>query len=161
MASVPRSLGSTIELVVNSFEPNPGSEKTMRMSVCRLYVFLSVSALGVVAAPVTAWAQYRPGAVTEPAVGEQYHIEASYAWWNAEPELIVNSESLGILGTDVNLVTDLGVEKKRLGKFDLVFKPARSTGCGSSACRSSTKPTPSRCRGNSCSTASATRSACR
>jgi len=95
------------------------------MSVCRLYVFLSVSALGVLTLPTTAWAQYRPGAVTEPAVGEQYHIEASYAWWNAEPELIVNSESLGILGTDVNLVNDLGIEQKRLGKFDLVLKPGK------------------------------------
>ena len=69
-------------------------------------------------------AQYRP-APTEAAIGENYHIEASYGWWDAEPALIVNSESLGILGTDVDLINDLGIEKHRLGKFDLVLKPAK------------------------------------
>jgi len=60
-----------------------------------------------------------------PAIGEDYHIEASLNWWNAEPSLIVNSESLGIIGTDVNLITDLGIEKKRLRVFDLILKPGR------------------------------------
>jgi hypothetical protein len=97
----------------------------MKMSVIRLYVFSSVFVLGVVAAPSIASAQYRPYATTADAVGEDYHIEASYSWWNAEPSLIVNSESLEILGTDVDLVTDLGIEKKRLAIFDIVLRPAR------------------------------------
>ena len=58
-------------------------------------------------------------------VGEDYHIEAAYSFWDAEPSLIVNSESLEILGTDVNLITDLGIEKKRLGMFDIVLRPAK------------------------------------
>ena len=37
--------------------------------------------------------------------------------------MIVNSESLGILGTDIDLIYDLGIEQHRLGKFDLVLKP--------------------------------------
>lgn len=97
----------------------------MRMSVCRLYALLSLVLLGVVAAPSTVSAQYRPYATTGEAVGEDYHIEAAYSFWNAEPSLIVNSESLGIIGTDINLISDLGIEKKRLGMFDIVLRPAR------------------------------------
>ncbi len=79
--------------------------------------------MGVAGAPADALAQYRPPA--KAAIGEDYHIEASFGWWNPDPSLIVNSEALGILGTDVNLVDDLGIEKKRLRKFDLVLRPAR------------------------------------
>lgn len=96
----------------------------MRMSVCRSYALLSFLLLGVVAAPATASAQYRPYATNGDAVGEDYHIEASYNFWNAEPSLIVNSESLGILGDDINLIADLGIETKRLGMFDIVLRPA-------------------------------------
>ncbi len=97
----------------------------MRMSVCRVYVFVGLIALGVGAAPSTASAQYRPNGGSGEAVGEDYHIEAAYSYWNAEPSLIVNSESLEILGTDVNLITDLGIEQKRLGMFDIVLRPAK------------------------------------
>jgi hypothetical protein len=74
--------------------------------------------------PQIASAQYRPQA-TGAAVGENYHIEAAYGWWNAKPELIVNSESLNILGTDVDLISDLGIEQHKLGKLNLVLKPSK------------------------------------
>ncbi len=48
----------------------------------------------------------------------------SYGWWNADPTLIINSESLGIPGTDVDLVEDLGIEQKQLGKLNVVLRPA-------------------------------------
>lgn len=73
------------------------------------------------AAPAAA--QFRPPA--EPAVGEDYNIEGSIVWWNPEPSLIVTSTSIGIQGTDVDLVSDLGIEQKRLREFRLVLKPAR------------------------------------
>ncbi len=83
-----------------------------------------LAALTLVAIPQIATAQFRPVAA-EVAVGENYRIEAAYGWWDAQPELIVNSESLGIVGTDVDLVSDLGIEKHRLGKFNLVLRPAK------------------------------------
>ena len=97
----------------------------MQMSVCRVYVFASLAVLGVLSLPSTADAQYRRNAVTEGGIAEDYHIEAAYGWWNATPELIVNSESLGIVGTDLDLVNMLGIEKHKLGKFDLVLKPGK------------------------------------
>lgn len=97
----------------------------MKKTVFRVYVFSVVAMLGVAAAPTTVSAQYRPYASNGDAVGEDYHIEAAYGWWNAQPSLIVNSESLEILGTDVDLVSDLGIQQKRLGMFDLVLRPGR------------------------------------
>ena len=95
----------------------------MRMSDWRLYLVTGLVAFGVAASAADASAQYRPP--SSEAVGEDYHIEAAYGWWNPEPSLIVNSAALGILGDDVDLVSDLGIERKRLGKFDLVLRPAK------------------------------------
>ena len=95
----------------------------MRMSDFRVYTLVTLGAVGLLAVPSAATAQYRPA--PEAAVGENYHIEAAYAWWDAEPELIVNSESLGIIGSDIDLISDLGIVKHRLRKFDLVLKPGK------------------------------------
>ena len=98
----------------------------MKKNVTRLYVRLLGITLGVLAA-TPAFAQYRPQMSFNgsEAIGEDYHIEAAYSWWNAEPSLIVNSESLGIIGSNVDLITDLGIEKHKFGLFDLVLRPAR------------------------------------
>ena len=93
------------------------------MSDFRVYVVMFLGALGLLAVPSTAAAQYRPA--PEAVVGETYHIEAAYGWWNAKPELIVNSESLGILGSDIDLISDLGIEQHKLGKLDLVLRPSK------------------------------------
>ncbi len=83
---------------------------------------LALTMICVTGGAVPALAQY---SVPEPPpFGEKYHIEASYGWWNADPSLIVNSESLGILGTDVDLVDDLGIEQNQLGKVNVVLRPA-------------------------------------
>jgi len=95
----------------------------MRMSVWRLYLITGLVAFGVAASAQNASAQYRPP--SSEAVGEDYHIEAAYGWWNPQPSLIVNSAALGILGDDVDLVSDLGIGQKRLRKFDLVLRPAK------------------------------------
>ena len=95
-----------------------------RSDTLDLMLMRILAALTLVAIPQIATAQFRPVAA-EAAVGEKYHIEAAYGWWDAQPELIVNSESLGILGTDVDLISDLGIEKHRLGKFNLVLRPAK------------------------------------
>lgn len=120
----------TAARTAGAFAPSPNQTSdilapmVIRFSEWRTYAFLTLGTLGLLVAPQPAAAQYRPVA-TGAAIGEDYHIEASYNWWNAEPSLIVNSESLGILGTDVDLVSDLGIEQHRLGVFDLVLKPSK------------------------------------
>jgi hypothetical protein len=83
---------------------------------------VALTAMCVTGSALPALAQYSPP--SEPALGENYHFEASYGWWNADPSLLINSESLGIPGTDVDLVEDLGIEQKKLGKLNVVLRPA-------------------------------------
>lgn len=92
----------------------------MRSIAISLFVF-SV----VLIAPASARAQFGQVPFSDPATGETYHIEASGAFWNPTPELIVASESLGIAGSNINAVTDLGIAKKRFSEFRLVLRPAR------------------------------------
>lgn len=95
----------------------------MRMSVCRVSVMFCLGAVALLGSAAHAAAQYRPPADSAP--GENYHIEFAYGWWDASPTLIVNSESLDIIGSDVDLIEDLGIEQKRLGKINVVLRPAR------------------------------------
>jgi hypothetical protein len=85
------------------------------------FAVLTALALLALAAPVEAQFPARGDAV----IGEDYHIEASFNFWNPTPEAIVNSEALGILGTDVNLVTDLGITKQALKDLRVVLRPAK------------------------------------
>lgn len=95
----------------------------MLMTVYRSCVLAAAAAVLVAASARPVAAQYRPP--TPPAIGEDYHVEIGYGWWNADPSLIINSESIGIPGTDIDLVDDLGIEQKKLGKFDVVLRPGR------------------------------------
>jgi hypothetical protein len=76
------------------------------------------------AAPASAQYGGRRGA-SDPATGERYHVEIAGGFWNPTPELIVSSESLGIPGTEINFVSDLGVERARFREFRAVLRPAR------------------------------------
>ena len=59
------------------------------------------------------------------AIGEDYHVEIAFNFWRPTPEPIISSEALGIIGSDINLVTDLGIESKWLKDFGLVLRPGR------------------------------------
>jgi hypothetical protein len=93
----------------------------MPMDARRVCAVVGMMLLTLVGSTRSASAQYRPAG--PPIVGDQFHIEASYGWWNAEPALLINSEALGIVGSDIDLITDLSVEKKKLGMFQLVLRP--------------------------------------
>lgn len=93
----------------------------MALSVCRRVGIAAVLQLAIAAWPNSALAQFYP---TGPAVGERYGGEVSVAFWNPEPFARVISEGLGIEGTEVDLVDDLGVEQKRLFDLRVVLRPA-------------------------------------
>ena len=93
------------------------------MRLCSRLTWVALLCAVIVSWAEPAAAQFRPPA--EPAVGEDYNIEGVIMWWNPEPSLIVSSTSLGIQGTDVDLVSDLGIEQKRLREWRLVLRPGR------------------------------------
>jgi hypothetical protein len=81
------------------------------------------SALGLVAWP--AEAQYRPRPISDPATGESYHIEAAAGFWRPTIEGLISSESLGIVGSQIDFKKDLGLADKSLPEIRLVLRPAR------------------------------------
>lgn len=94
------------------------------MRAPRLSLTVSALVVGLIASP--AYAQYgaRPIAPALPS-GEDYHVEVSAGFWNPSPDIIVSSSSLGITGTDISFVDDLGIEKKQFGDLRIVLKAAR------------------------------------
>ena len=75
--------------------------------------------------PMRADAQFTATPFSDPATGERYHIEASFGWWNPSPDFQIASESLGVVGSTIDAVTDLGIEKKQIPELRIVLRPAR------------------------------------
>lgn len=86
-------------------------------------IFLVCLASGLAAAP--ARAQYAVKGASDPATGERYHVELSGALWNPTPDIVISSESLGIVGSQIDFVNDLGIAKKRFRQVKVVLRPAR------------------------------------
>jgi len=70
-------------------------------------------------------ASAQSGYGSTPAVGEKYVLEIAGGLWNPNPELVVSSSSLGIAGSDVDFVRDLGAEKQTLKEFRATLKLGR------------------------------------
>jgi hypothetical protein len=59
------------------------------------------------------------------ATGETYHVEISGALWDPTPNILITSESIeGILGTPIDFVEDLGIEKGWFRQLKVVARPA-------------------------------------
>lgn len=78
-------------------------------------------ALAIVAAP--AQAQYAPAGSSDRATGERYHVELGGYLWNPTPEIAIRSESLGIIGSRIDFIDDLGIEKTRFRQIKAVLRP--------------------------------------
>jgi len=69
-------------------------------------------------------AQYfpRPAKAT---VGETYTVEFAILDWKPEPDILIRTESVNILGTPIDLVNDLGIDEGHLPDFRFVLRAAR------------------------------------
>lgn len=88
----------------------------------RLYGVVA-AALVLTASP--ALAQFRPRPVSDPATGESYHIEASAGFWNPSAAMTISSQSLGIVGSEIDFKKDLGLKDQRFGELHAVLKASR------------------------------------
>ena len=86
-------------------------------------VAVSALVVGLLASPASAQFGAVPASVPPP--GETYHVELSGGLWNPTPAILVSSEQLGIVGTQIDFVGDLGMVKKRFVQFDVVLRAAR------------------------------------
>lgn len=82
--------------------------------------------LAGLAAALPAEAQYgaRRAPSSNRATGENFHVELGGTIWDPTPAIVISSESLGILGDNVDFVTTLGVEKTSFKQLRLVLRPA-------------------------------------
>ena len=78
---------------------------------------------GLVAAP--AWAQYQVKNISDPATGEKYHVELGGYLWSPTPDILITSQSLGIIGSRIDFVEDLGIEKKTFKQLKVVLRPGQ------------------------------------
>jgi hypothetical protein len=89
----------------------------------RLFV-TSLCLAAALAAAVPAEAQYkprRPGGNL--ATGENYHGELTFSFWNPTPEILISSESLNIIGDDVDFVNTLGLSTTKFRQLKGVLRP--------------------------------------
>jgi hypothetical protein len=93
------------------------------MSVVRSAI-VSVAFAVLLAGPCAGPAAAQYGA-SNPATGEKYNIELAVGWWMPEVAAVLASESLGIIGTEIDLVNDLGFVDEDFLEFRAVLRPAR------------------------------------
>jgi hypothetical protein len=87
--------------------------RTFAIAVCFL-------ASGLAASPAAA--QYRPG-LNDRATGETYRVELGGYLWPPAPTLLITSESLGIVGSQIDFVEDLGIERSTFKQLKVVLRP--------------------------------------
>jgi hypothetical protein len=96
------------------------------MTTMRHTAFVWVACtLALVAGAARADAQYGTRPLGNPAVGEDYHVEFSYSFWTPDREILVSSESLGIIGTRIDAVTDLGFDTETFQDLRVVLRPTK------------------------------------
>ena len=88
-------------------------------------VFHVCTLLAALAIARPADAQFSVRRPPNPATGESYNVEIMGGLWNATPEIVISSDGFGIVGTDIDFVSDLGILQKRLRELRLVLRPAR------------------------------------
>jgi hypothetical protein len=85
---------------------------------------VTVCLLAGVCAASTAEAQYGARrATSNRATGENYHVEVSGNLWSPTPDIVISSESLGILGDQVDFVNTLGIAKTTFKQLKVVLRP--------------------------------------
>jgi hypothetical protein len=90
----------------------------------RLYVWIALTAVLVLSA-TPARAQFQPRPVNDIATGEDFHIEGSASWWFPGATMSIASEAFNVVGSNIDLKTDLGFEDKRMSVLNLTLRPAR------------------------------------
>jgi len=88
--------------------------------------FLAAIFLAVLASP--GYAQYGAQPI-RPAVpaGEDYHVEVSAGLWNPTPNVVISSGALGRIGSEIDFVNDLGIQKKQFGDLRITLKASRKS----------------------------------
>ena len=89
----------------------------------RIRIVMSVVCLAFVLSAAPASAQYAPSGSSDRATGENYRVEFGGFFWNPTPNMVIQSEEFGIIGSRIDLVEDLQLEKSRFGQIKATLRP--------------------------------------
>jgi len=89
-----------------------------------LYALLAAGAFLLVSS-TRASAQFQPRTLSDPATGEQFHIEGSIGFWAPGADMNISSDQFGISGTPIDFKRDLNLVDSKFTELHVVFKPAR------------------------------------
>jgi hypothetical protein len=92
-----------------------------RSAIC-LYAALTAGLL-VTARPAAA--QFMSRSLSDPAVGENYVIEAAAGFWFPSADMTISSEGINIPGSQINLKRDLGLKDDSFPEIRATLRPAR------------------------------------
>ena len=67
----------------------------------------------------------KPSSDDQYGIGEKYWVEFSYTFWQPNLDGSVSSDKAGIIGSKVDLTSDLALEKARFDDFRFVIHPAK------------------------------------
>jgi hypothetical protein len=78
-------------------------------------------------APASARAQYGAPDMSSSAIGENYHFEVSGNFWNPDLFGQISSEQFGLIGSQIDFLTDLGYAKTRFKDLRIVLRPSKKS----------------------------------
>jgi hypothetical protein len=87
--------------------------------------FTAVFCLAGLLAAAPASAQYQLNGIGDPATGETYHVEIGGYLWNPTPDILLRSEALGIIGSEIDFIRDFQIEKSTFTQLKVVLRPGR------------------------------------
>lgn len=82
-------------------------------------------ALAALASPALAQTTSQPVSTDKSGIGERYRIEFSATWWHPSLNGNVTSDRLGLIGTRVDLGSDLALDTARFADFRFVLRPGK------------------------------------
>jgi hypothetical protein len=86
----------------------------MRTRVASVFFCLAVLTASTASAQISG---------SDRATGENYHVEVGGYFWNPTPDIFLKIEGLGIPGSRIDFVEDLGIEKKMMTQMKVVLRP--------------------------------------
>lgn len=81
----------------------------------------------VLSMPAGAWAQYGAPELNPGVPAEQYHFEVAGTIWNPNLSGVISSQRLGIIGSNVDFVDDLGFERTSFADLRIVLRPSKKS----------------------------------
>ena len=98
----------------------------MKRVLCASVLFLSVAGAAAGQTPTPSPSPLpAPASADHGGIGEKYRIEFTYTFWQPGLDGNITSDHLGVIGSRVDLTSDLSLESAQFHDFRLVIRPGK------------------------------------